>query len=55
MAEVEDSNSCINGLLSTPNFLEAQLDWSAGNLLQGIDNCSGAALKAVKTAFVNHF
>ena len=29
MAEVEDSNSSINGLLSTPNFLEAQLDWSA--------------------------
>jgi len=27
--EVEDSNSSINGLLSTPNFLEAQLDWSA--------------------------
>jgi len=29
IAEVEDSNSSINGLLSTPNFLEAQLDWSA--------------------------
>ena len=53
LQKLEERNS--QKMATLENLEEKISTLEKGNLLRGIDNYSGAALKAVKTAFDNQF